>query len=96
MVMLMKGKIEDMFDGLTSGKIVTLMRYRESDHAVHSFEFQLIRTEEPQYRVIERFESGIVQEEFMDIGSIGVLCNWLLYLKFDVNIYAAQNNNEDN
>lgn len=92
----MRGNIESMLDGLSTGKILTLMRYRESDQAVHSFEFQLIRTEEPQYRVIERFESGIVQEEFMDIGSIGVLCNWLLYLKFDVNIYAAQNNNEDN
>ena len=94
--MIMRARIEDMIDGLSAGKIVTLMRYRESDHAVHSFEFQLIRTEEPQYRVIERFESGVVQEEFMDIGSIGVLCNWLLYLKFDANIYSPYNNNEDN
>ena len=85
-----------MLDGLSAGKILTLIRYREHDHAVHCFEFQLYRREDPQYRIIERFESGIVQEDYMDIEAIGVLCNWLLYLKFEANLYSPYNNNEDN
>jgi len=82
-------------DGLARGMILTLIRYREHDHAVHCFEFQLYRREDPQYRLIERFESGVVQEEFVDIAAIGILCSWLLHLRFDANLYEPYNN-EDN
>jgi hypothetical protein len=91
----MRARIEQMIDGLSSGRVLTLIRYREVDHAVHSFEFQLYRSEEPQYRLIERFESGVVQEEFMDIAAIAVLCNWLLYLKFEVNLYSPYTKNSE-
>ena len=84
-------------DGLSRGRVLTMIRYRECDHAVHSFTFSISdHVQSTRYRLIERFENGIVQEEFIDVEAVAVLCNWLLYLQFDANMYAAQNNNEDN
>ena len=85
-----------MLDGLASGKVLTLIRYREHDHAIHCYEFQLVRKEEPQFSCVERFEDGLVQEEYMDLQAIGILCNWLLYLNFQPNLYTPYSDNEDN
>jgi len=71
---------------LTAGKIVELKRVRLSDSAEHSFTFQLFRHQDPQYLLVEQFENGTVQEEFVDIEAILLLCNWLLKLKFKAKI----------
>lgn len=91
-----RASIGILLNGLASGKVLTLIRYREHDHAIHSYEFQLIRKEEPQFSCVERFEDGLVQEEYMDLQAIGILCNWLLYLNFQPNLYTPYSDNEDN
>ena len=91
-----RASIGILLDGLTGGKVLTLIRYREYDHALHSFEFQLERSEDPQFRCVERFENGIAQEEYMDIQAIAMLCNWLLYLNFQPNLYTPYSDNEEN
>lgn len=91
-----RASIGILLDGLASGKVLTLIRYREHDHAIHCYEFQLVRKEEPQFSCVERFEDGLVQEEYMDLQAIGILCNWLLYLNFQPNLYTPYSDNEDN
>lgn len=91
-----RASIGILLDGLTGGKVLTLIRYREHDHAIHCFEFQLARNEDPQFRCVERFEDGLVQEDFMDIQAIAILCNWLLYLNFEPNLYTPYGGEEDN
>ena len=91
-----RASIGILLDGLASGKVLTLIRYREHDHAIHCYEFQLVRKEEPQFSCVERFEDGLVQEEYMDLQAIGILCNWLLYLNFEPNLYTPYSDNEDN
>tara|TARA_R100001594_G_scaffold36904_1_gene66767 strand:+ start:248 stop:538 length:291 start_codon:yes stop_codon:yes gene_type:complete len=88
-------KMTDIVDGLETGKCIHLIRFREADGATHSFEFQLLRKKHPQFRFIERFENDRVQEEFLDLDAVLVMCNWLLYLKFDVNIISPYTG-EDN
>ena len=88
--------IETLIDGLASGQVLTLLRYRTHDHAIHCFEFQLARDEDPHFRCVERFENGLVQEDFMDMHAIAILCNWLLYLNFEPNLFSPYSDSEEN
>ena len=80
---MVRVRITDIVDGLETGKCIHLIRFREADGATHSFEFQLLR------------KKHRVQEEFLDLDAVLVMCNWLLYLKFDVNIISPYTE-EDN
>lgn len=79
-------RIERIMYALTEGRIVEMKRFRTVDNAEHRFTFQLFRHKDPQYLLIEEFENGTVQEEFVDIEAILLLCNWLLKLKFKAKI----------
>ena len=76
-------------EALLEGKTINLIRYRSTDLSEHRFSF-VYESSERRYRLSERYEGDLVQEEYHDLEVVEILIEWLLKLRFEANIWSKE------
>ena len=74
---------------LLDGRTINLIRYRPTDLSEHRFSF-VYESSERRYRLSERYEGDLVQEEYHDLEVVEILIEWLLKLRFEANIWSKE------